>query len=68
MPVVIDDNKYRVSIDWQRYNNSWNEIGAVAIDLFGLPGDKFHTGICEQSMDFYFKDEVDAILFSLKVE
>ncbi|MFN9959818.1 MAG: hypothetical protein ACK55I_42585, partial [bacterium] len=61
-------NKYRVSISWNRYNKNWNEIGAVAIDLFGLPGDKFHTAICEQSMDFYFKEESDAVWFSLTVE
>ena len=68
MPVVTEDNKYRVSINWDRYNKNWNEIGAEAIELFGLPGDRFHTSICEESMDFYFTNEIDAILFSLKCE
>jgi hypothetical protein len=68
MPVVIDKDKYLVRISWKKYNQDWNEICAVAIELFGLPGDKFHTAVCEDYMDFYFKDEKDAIFFSLKAE
>jgi hypothetical protein len=68
MPVVIEDNKYRVRIHWQSYNQNWNEICATAIEYFGLPGDKFSTVVCQEYMDFCFKDETDAILFSLKVE
>jgi len=68
MPVVIEDNKYRVRIHWQSYNQNWNEICATAIEYFGLPGDKFSTVVCQEYMDFCFKDETDAIWFSLKVD
>jgi hypothetical protein len=68
MPVVIDDNKYRVRIHWKNYNQNWNEICAVAIEYFGLPGNKFRTDVCQDYMDFVFKEETDAIWFSLKVE
>jgi hypothetical protein len=68
VPVVIDNNKYRVRIGWNDYNQNWNEICAVAIEYFGLPGDKFTPSICKDYMDFSFKEETDAIWFSLKVE
>jgi hypothetical protein len=32
---------------------------------FGLPGDKYVTHATEEYMDFYFKDERDAIIFEL---
>jgi hypothetical protein len=35
------------------------------VEKFGLPGDKFETHVTEDYMDFYFKDERDAILFEL---
>jgi len=68
MPVVIDKGKYLVRIHWNEYNQNWNDICATAIEYFGLPGDKFTTSICKESMDFYFADETDAIWFSLRVE
>ena len=68
MPVVIDNNKYRVRILWKDYDQNWNEICATAVEYFGLPGDKFTTGVSEEYMDFCFKEETDAIWFSLKVE
>lgn len=68
MPVVIDNNKYRVRIMWENYNQNWNEICAIAVEYFGLPGDRFSTIISKDHMDFCFKEETDAIWFSLKVE
>jgi hypothetical protein len=68
VPVVIEDNKYRVRINWQSYNQNWNEICAIAIEYFGLPGDRFSTSVCHDYMDFCFNNETDAIWFSLKVE
>jgi hypothetical protein len=57
----------RVRIPWRtdyKYHK-WNEICAAAVEQFGLPGDKFETHATEDYMDFYFKDERDAILFEL---
>jgi hypothetical protein len=68
MPVVIENNKYRVRIVWKDYNQNWNEICATAIEYFGLPGDRFSTSVCKDHMDFFFKEETDAIWFSLKCE
>ena len=57
----------RVRILWQTNHkySTWNEICAGAVEQFGLPGDKFDTHATEDYMDFYFKDERDAILFEL---
>jgi hypothetical protein len=56
----------RVRIPWKKGDIiDWNETCAWAIEKFGLPGDKFETHATEDYMDFYFKDERDAILFEL---
>jgi len=44
----------------------WNETCAWAIEKFGLPGDKYETHVTEDYMDFYFKNERDAIHFELR--
>jgi len=43
----------------------WNDICAWAIERFGLPGDRFLTNANEYYMDFIFKDDEDATMFSL---
>jgi hypothetical protein len=43
----------------------WNEVCAWAVERFGLPGDKFLTNPNESYMDFIFKDDEDATMFSL---
>jgi hypothetical protein len=57
----------RVRISWKKGDtiNNWNETCAWAIEQFGLPGNKFEAHATEDYMDFYFKDERDAILFEL---
>jgi hypothetical protein len=56
----------RVRISWKKGDIiDWNETCAWAIEQFGLPGDKFEAHATEDYMDFYFKDERDAIHFSL---
>jgi len=57
----------RVRIPWQTNHDipTWNQKCAWAVETFGLPGDKFDTHATEDYMDFYFKDERDAILFEL---
>ena len=58
----------RVRIPWQTNHDipTWNEKCAWAVKKFGLPGDKFETHATEDYMDFYFKDERDAIYFELR--
>ena len=57
----------RVRISWETNNKyaKWNETCAWAVEKFGLPGDRFTTHATEEYMDFYFKDERDAIVFEL---
>lgn len=57
----------RVRIPWKKGDtiNTWDETCAWAIENFGLPGDRFTTHPTEHYMDFFFKDERDAIVFEL---
>jgi len=55
---------------------NWNEMCYRAVDLFGLPGDRFITDIRNGNsndfpkgatfMEWIFQEEHDAILFRLK--
>jgi hypothetical protein len=44
----------------------WNETLAWVVEQFGLPGHKYETYTTGDYMDFYFKDERDAIHFELR--
>jgi hypothetical protein len=59
--------KYVVRIPWKYGDtvSSWDQVCIHAIEKFGLNGDKFITHASEDFMDFMFKDEKDAIYFSL---
>lgn len=58
----------RIRVPWQTNHDipTWNQKCAWAVETFGLPGDKFDTHATEDYMDFYFKDERDAIHFELR--
>jgi hypothetical protein len=57
----------RVRIPWKKGDIiDWNETCAWAIEQFGLPGNKFTTDPTVDYMDFYFKDERDAVYFELR--
>lgn len=58
----------RVRIPWKKGDtiSNWNETCIWAIEQFGLPGDKFETHPTADYMDFYFRDERDAIHFNLR--
>lgn len=45
---------------------AWNDVCANAIDLFGLPGDRYQTEVNIDDMIWWFRDEHDAMLFRLK--
>jgi len=56
IPWVRDqDNEYR-----------WNEVCARAIEMFGLPGDRFETHANVNHMDFVFKSNKDALIFAIE--
>ena len=58
-----------VRIDWVRRTANepyWNEVCARAIEMFGLPGDRFNTHVNVNYMEFIFKSEKDAMMFSIE--
>ena len=58
-----------VRIHWDRnYDNEyrWNEVCARAIEVFGLPGDRFITHANIHCMDFIFKSNKDALMFAIE--
>jgi hypothetical protein len=44
----------------------WDHICIDAIELFGLPGERYITDISNTRMDWAFKDPKDALVFKLK--
>lgn len=58
----------RVRIPWMKGDtiSDWDETCIWAMEVFGLPDEKFYTHMTEDYMDFYFYDERDAIHFSLR--
>ena len=54
----------KICVPWQRKN--WNEACAWAIEKYGLPGIMFQSYPGDEGMDFYFKNERDAIHFELR--
>jgi hypothetical protein len=72
MPVGIkNEHDYRVripfelSIQVERNINNWNETCARAIELFGLPGEKYTCRFTKNFIEFWFLDEKDAMIFEL---
>jgi hypothetical protein len=58
-----------VRIPWSRnYDNeySWNLVCARAIEMFGLPGDRYTTHANIQCMDFVFNSNKDALMFAIE--
>jgi hypothetical protein len=58
-----------VRIPWDRnYDNEhkWNEVCARAIEMFGLPGERFQTHANVHHMDFVFKSNKDALMFAIE--
>jgi hypothetical protein len=58
-----------VRIPWSReYDNEykWNEVCIRAIEMFGLPGDRYITRACVNCMDFVFVSNKDALMFAIE--
>ena len=52
-------------LDWGSLAN-WNETCARAIELFGLPGDRYITDVTDGHLTWRFREPQDALLFRLK--
>jgi hypothetical protein len=44
----------------------WNEVCAQAMEVFGLPGDRYLTQANVNNMTWFFKTEQEALLMRLK--
>lgn len=71
-PGGIDiDHDYRVRIPFVSNIgttagvNLWNETCATAIEMFGLPGNKYTCRFTANFIEFWFRDEKDAMMFEL---
>jgi len=51
--------------DFVKDINRWDEACAKAVELFGLPGERFETHVDGAWMDFIFYDGRDATMFML---
>lgn len=60
--------RIRIAFTIKDLNNivRWDLVCAKAVDLFGLPGNKYITDISTDWMDWIFKNEQDALIFKLK--
>ena len=58
-----------VELVWEKNKDTsyfWNEACAWTVETFGLPGENYLTHPTKDNMKFLFKNESDAILFTLK--
>ncbi len=56
-------------VSWKPPANTvlfWDDVCYQAVELFGLPGDRYITDLCGSHMDWIFRDSKDALLFKLK--
>ena len=68
--MIHNDEGYLVKIPWYQGDTmrKWNDTCALAIEKFGLPGQKFRAISTRESINFYFKEEKDAVWFLLLCE
>ncbi len=45
--------------------NEWNKHCASAIEMFGLPGEKYTCRLTPSNIEFWFLEEKDAMVFEL---
>jgi hypothetical protein len=66
---IKNDHDYRVRIPFflpgERDLNKWHEHSATAIEMFGLPGDRYSCRLTKEAIEFWFLEEKDALLFEL---
>jgi hypothetical protein len=61
-------NNYPIKIEWEigdGYGQPWNELCAVIIEKFGLPGNKYTTEVTNHWMIFHFKEQEDQLMAKL---
>ena len=64
-----DAFKYPVVVPWSARLDTvsaWNEICAQGMEMFGLPGHRYITEVNGNDMTWWFRDEQDALIMTLK--
>ena len=64
-----EEFKYPVVVPWSARLDTvsaWNEICAQGMEMFGLPGHRYITDANVNDMTWWFRDEQDALLMTLK--
>ena len=68
--ILQDDAfKYPVVVPWSARLDTvsaWNEICAQGMEMFGLPGHRYITDANVTDMTWWFRDEQDALIMTLK--
>ena len=62
---VDPDSIYELERNSMQCVNNWHEHCAKAMEMFGLPGDKYTCRLTRDAMEFWFLEEKDALLFEL---
>jgi hypothetical protein len=71
---IDEAHDYKVAIPWESHTLSilneretqWNDASVYAMERFGLPGDRYTCRITQHNIEFWFKDEQDALLFQIR--
>ena len=70
---IDETHDYKVAIPWTNTWTSlanreeqWNDVSAWAIEHFGLPGGKFTCRVTTANLEFWFRDEADALMFQIR--
>jgi hypothetical protein len=64
-----DEFQYPVVVPWNSQLDTvtaWNEVCAQGMEMFGLPGDRYITDANVNDMTWWFRNEQDALLMTLK--
>lgn len=57
----------RIPWTWGGPNKElWTHVSARAIEQFGLPGDRYQCRAGVHSMDYFFNNDRDALMFALE--
>jgi hypothetical protein len=63
MTVALVEEQNNIYVHWDNQNEFWwNETCAIVLQVFGLPGDRYHSHPEQDYMKFTFKSKKDADL------
>ena len=72
---IDETHDYKVAIPWetnfpawdvQGHQIQWHEASVYAMEHFGLPGERYTCRPTKGNMEFWFRDEADALLFQIR--